>query len=97
VVGEVGVELDALLEVLDAFEAADVLEEVEVAEGVDAGADQAVPVHALQLDVGVVALELEVERLREVDVRPLDRVHVLARGLELPEVKVLWEHLHLIN
>ena len=91
---EVAIELDALFEVLNAFQAADVLQEVEVAEGVDACADQPVPVHALQLDVGVVALELEVQGLREVDVRTLDRVHVFAGGLELTEIKVLREHFH---
>jgi hypothetical protein len=96
VVGEEGVELDALLEVLDGFEAADVLEEVEVAVGVDAGADEAVPVDALEANVGVVLLEGKGERLAEVDVGTLDCVHVLAVHLKLIEIEVLGEDLHLI-
>jgi hypothetical protein len=94
VVGEEGVELDALFEVLDGLHAADLLEEVEVAVDVDAGADQSVPVDALQLDVGVVLLELEVDRLVEVDVGPLYCVHVLSGHLELVEVEILGEDLH---
>ena len=47
VICEVAIELQTLLEVLRGFETADVLEEVEVPVGVDAGADQAVPVDAL--------------------------------------------------
>ena len=56
VVGEEGVELEALLEVLGGLEATDVLEHVEVAVGVGAGLDETVPVDALELDVGVVLL-----------------------------------------
>ena len=95
-VSEEGVELDALLEVLDGFEATDVLEEVEVAVGVNAGADEAVPVDALEANVGVVLLEGEGERLAEVDVGTLDCVHVLAVHLKLIEIEVLGEDLHLI-
>jgi len=94
VVGEELIELEALLEVFDGLEATDVLEEVEVAVGVDASADQSVPVDALQLNVGVVDLEVEVEGLGEVDVGTLDRVHVFSHGLELVELEVLGEHLH---
>ncbi len=94
VIGEEGIELEALFEVLDSFHATDLLEEVEVAVDVDAGPDQAVPVDALQLDVGIVLLELEVDRLVEVYVRSLDRVHIHAGHLKLVEVKVLGEHLH---
>ncbi len=57
VVCEVAVELKTLFEVLGGFETADVFEEVEVAVGVDASANQAVPVDALKLDVRVVDLE----------------------------------------
>jgi hypothetical protein len=96
VVGEERVELDALLEVLDGFEATDVLEEVEVAVSVDAGADEAVPVDALEADVSVVLLEREGQGLAEVDVGTLDGVHVLAGHFKLVEVEVLWEDLHLI-
>ena len=75
---EEGVKLDALLEVLDGLEATDVLEELEIAEGVDASADKSVPVNTLQLNVGVVLLERERQCLGEVDVRALDSVHILA-------------------
>jgi hypothetical protein len=95
VISEEGIELDALFEVLYGFEAADVLKEIEVAVGVDAGADKSVPVDALELDVGIVLLEGEVERLAEVDVGTLDGVHVLASHLELVEVEVFGEDLHL--
>lgn len=53
------------------------------------------PVDALDANVGVVLLELEVDGLEEVDVGTLDGVHVVARHLELVEVKVLGEDLHL--
>jgi hypothetical protein len=95
VVSKEGIELDALFEVLYGFEAADVLEEIEVAVGVDAGADKSVPVDALELDVGVVLLEREVKRLAEVDVRTLDSVHILASHLKLVEIEVFGEDLHL--
>lgn len=52
---------------------------------------------ALELDVGVVLLELEVDRFVEVDVGALDGVHVLSRHFKLVEVEVLGEHLHLIS
>jgi hypothetical protein len=94
VVGEKCIELDALLEVLYGLHAPDLLEEVEVAVDVDAGPDKSVPVDALQLDVGIVLLELEVDGLVEVDVGALDRVHVLSGHLELVEVEILGEHLH---
>ena len=96
VVGEEVVKLDALSEVLLRFEASDVLHHVKVAEDVHAGAHKPVPVDALDFDVGVVLLELKLDRLSEVDVRPLDRVHVLASHLELIEVVVLWEDLHFL-
>ena len=94
VVREEGVELKTLLEVLDGLEASDVLGEVEVAVSVYASSDQPVPVDALQFHVCVVLLERKVERLTEVNVWPLDSVHVFAGHLELVEVEVLWEHLH---
>jgi hypothetical protein len=95
VIRKEGIELNALFEVLYGFEAADVLKEIEVAVGVDAGADESVPVDALELDVGVVLLEGEVKRFAEVDVRTLDGVHVLTSHLKLVEVKVFGEDLHL--
>ena len=94
-VSEEGIELNALLEVLDGLHASDLLQEVEVSVDVDARTDQSVPVHALDAQVRVVLLELEVHGLVEVDVRSLDRVHVVTRHLELVEVKILGEHLHL--
>lgn len=60
VVGEEGIDLEALLEVSGALVAADVLHEFEVAVGVDASTNHSVPVDALQFDVGVVLLEREV-------------------------------------
>jgi hypothetical protein len=96
VVGEEGVELDALLEVVDCLKTADVLHEVEVAVGVDARANESVPVHALQLNVGVVLLEGEVQCLAEVDVWSLDGVHVFTRHFELGELKVLGEDFHFV-
>ncbi len=95
VVSEECVKLDALLEVLDSLHASDLLQEVEVSVCVDACADEPVPVHALDSNVGIVLLELEVDSLEEVDVGTLDSVHILACHLKLVEIKVLWEHLHL--
>lgn len=95
-VSEEGVELDALLEVSCGLETADVFHEVEIAVRVDARADQPVPVHALQLNVRVVLLEREIQGLAKVDVWTLDGVHVLARHVELGELKVLWEHFHFV-
>ena len=94
VVREGIVELDALGEVSGGFEAVDVLREVEVAVGVDACLNHPVPVHALQLDVGVILLELKVERLSEVDVGPLDCEHVLLGHFELSKLEVLGQDFH---
>ena len=93
-IGEESIELDALLEVLRRLQASDVLEEVEVSICIDACFDHSVPVDALQLDVGVVLLEVEVESATEPNVGTLDSVHVLTRHFKLVEVKVLWEYLH---
>lgn len=95
VVREEIVQLYALLEVLDSLEASDVLEELKVTVDVDASPNESVPVDALQLHIGVVLLELEVNRLTKVNVWPLDRVHVLSRHLKLVEIEVLGEHLHI--
>ena len=95
VVSEERIELDALFEVLYGFEAADVLEEVKIAVGVHAGADESVPVDTLQLNVSVVLLEREVKRLAKVYVGTLDGVHVLASHLKLVEIEVFGENLHL--
>lgn len=95
VISEECVQLDALLEVLDGLHASDLFQEVKVAIDIDACADESVPVDALNADVGIVLLELEVDSLEEVDVGALDGVHVVARHLELVEIKVLGEDLHL--
>ena len=92
VIGEETVELDALLEVLRCLEALDILEEFEVAVGVDASSDESMPVDTLQLNVGVVLLEVEI--WCKPDVGTLDCVHVLTRHFKLVEIKVFWEYLH---
>jgi len=97
VVSEESVQLDALLEIFDGLHASDLLQEVEVTINVDACSDQSVPMDALESDVGVVLLELEVNCLEEVNVRALNGVHVVARHLKLIEVEVLGEDLHLNN
>ena len=93
-VGEDGVEAEALGEVLGGLEAADVLHEVEVAVSVDASPDHSVPVNALQLDVRIVLLELKVESLAKVDVWAFDGMEVFSGHLELSELEVLGEHFH---
>ena len=93
-VGEEGVELDALLEILYCFNASNLLKEIEVTINVDASSDQSVPMHTLQLDVGVVLLKLEVNSLKEVNVGSLNRVHIHSQHLKLVVIKVLGEHLH---
>ena len=96
VVGEEGVELEALSKVFGGLHAADVVEHVEVAVGVHAASDQSVPVDTLQLQVGVVLLELEVHEESKVDVWTLNGVLVLTSHLELVEVEHFREHLHFV-
>ena len=96
-VSEESVQLDALLEVFDGLHASDLLQEVEVTIHINACPDESVPVNALNSNVGIVLLELEVHSLEEVDVGALDCVHVLFRHLKLVEVKVLGEDLHFYN
>ena len=95
VVGEERVELQALLEVLGRLQATNVFQHVEVAVRVCAGLDQAVPVHALQTHVRIVLLKAEVHGRVEADVWALNRVHIFTGHLELAEVEVFGEHLHL--
>ena len=59
-IGEESIELDALFEVFCRFEASNVLEEIKVAVCIDTRFDHALPVDALQFDIRVVLLELEV-------------------------------------
>ena len=87
VLSEEGIDLVALFKVLNGFEAADFLEEIELALGVYAGVDISVPVNVLELDIGVVLLDGEVERLVEVDAGWLDDFHELESHLELVEVE----------
>jgi hypothetical protein len=96
VVCEESIELDALFEVFDGFEASNVLEEIEISEYVDACSDESVPVDTLDLDVGVILLELESDGLSEVDVWSLNSVHVFTCHFELVEIEVFWEHLHFL-
>ena len=53
--------------------------------------------HALETNIGIVLLEREVHRAVEPDVRSLDRVHVFTSHLELSEVEIFGEYLHLGN
>ena len=94
VVGKEGIKGEALSEVLGGLEAADVVEHVEVAVGVDAATEESVPVDTLQLQVGLVLLEVEVHGTAEVDVWALDAVLVLTSHHKLVHVEILWEHLH---
>ena len=94
VVSEEVVELDGLLEVFNCFETSDMLEEVEVSKDVDTSLDKSVPVDGLELDIGVVLLELPSDGLAEVDVWSLDALCVFSGHFELAKVEVFWEHLH---
>ena len=95
VVGEVSVKRQTLSEVLGGFEAADVLEEVEIAESVNACIDESVPVNALQAQVGVIFLEGEVNCVVEVDIWTLNSVRLFhASQLELGLVEVFGENSH---
>jgi hypothetical protein len=76
VVSEEGVELDTLFEVFNSLHASNLLKEIKVAVNINAGSDESVPVHALNPNVGIVLLELEVNGLIEVDVGTLNGVHV---------------------
>ena len=95
VVCEEGIELKALFEVFNSFKAADVFQVVEVPVCVYTSANQSVPVNALQFHIGVVILEVEVHLFSKVNIRTFDRVHVLTSHLELVEVEVFREDLHL--
>ena len=96
VIGEEAVQLYALFEVLDSLHASEILKELKVAINVNASSDHSVPMDALKLDVSVVLLELKVQSKTEVNVWSLDGVHIFTRHLELSEIKVLGENLHLL-
>ena len=97
VVGEEGVELQALLEILGGLEATDVLQHIKIAVCVGTGLNESMPMHTLKLDVGVVLLKVEVHARAEADVWSLDSVHVFTSHLELVKVEVFWEHLHFLK
>lgn len=90
-----GVQLNALFEILNGFCASNLFKEIEVAVYIDTGSDKSMPMHTLNLDVGIILLELEVYCFIEVYVRSLNCVHVASCHLKLVEIKVFWEHLHL--
>ena len=94
VVGIESIKLEALLQVFGDLEAADVVEHFSISISVDAASEESMPVNTLQLDVGVVLLEVEVHETTEVDVWSLDAMLVLTCHHELVEVKHFWEHLH---
>ena len=81
-------------EVFIGFETADVFKHVEVSIGIDASSNKSLPMDALELDVGVILLELELHEESEVNVWALDGVLVLTGHDELVEIKHLWEDLH---
>ena len=92
--GKERIEWNTLLEVLRGFQAFDIFQEFKVSISVYTSTDYSLPVDALELDVRVVLLEIEVKRWSEVNVRALDCVHVIASHFELIEVEVLGEDLH---
>ena len=94
VISEEGVQIEALFEVLDDLLAAELLHHVEVAILVDAGVQQSVPMHALQLDVRVVVLVLETKSPGEIDVGPLEDKHSLLTPSKLLQIVVFRENLH---
>ncbi len=53
------------------------------------------PVDALQFQVSIILLEVEVEGFVKVNVWPLDSELVLPSHAELGELEVFWEHFHL--
>ena len=95
-VGEESIELNALLEILDGLEASNVFQEIEISVNINACSDKSMPMNALQFDVSVVFLELEVDGNTEVDVGSLDCVHIFTSHLELIELEVFWKYLHIL-
>ena len=89
------VQLDALSEVFNSLKTSNVFKEIEVSVNIDACTDKSMPVNALKLNISVIFLELELDGFSEVNIWPLDGVHVLTSHLELIEVEVLWEDLHI--
>ena len=94
VLSEESIQRHTLLEVLCRLEALDVFQELEVSISINTGSNDSLPVDALQLDVGVVLLEVEVQGRTEINVGALYRVHIITSHFKLIEVEVLWEDLH---
>ena len=94
VLGEECIQRHTLLEVLCRLKALDVFQELEVSVSINTGSNDSLPVDALQLDVGVVLLEVEVQGRTEINVGALDRVHIITSHFKLIEVEVFWEDLH---
>ena len=97
VIGKEGIKSKALLEIFGGLDASNVLEEVKVTMNINASSNKSLPVNALQLQIGIIVLVLEVEGLAEIDVWSLDRVHVLSGGLELMEIEVLRKYFHYVK
>ena len=94
VLGEECIQRHTLLEVLCRLKALDVFQELEVSVSINTGSNDSLPVDALQLDVGVVLLEVEVQGRTEINVGALNRVHIITSHFKLIEVEVFWEDLH---
>ena len=94
VLSEESIQRHTLLEVLCRLKALDVFQELEVSVSINTGSNDSLPVDALQLDVGVVLLEVEVQGRTEINVGALDRVHIITSHFKLIEVEVFWEDLH---
>ena len=94
VLGEECIQRYALLEVLCCLKTLDIFQEFEVPISVHACSNYSLPVDALQLDIGVVLLEVEVQGRTEINVGALNRVHIITSHFKLIEVEVFWEDLH---
>ena len=95
VISEEIVKLNALAEVLNGLKASEIFKELKVSVNIEASSNKSMPVDALNFDVSVVFLELEVDHLNEIDVWPLDSVHVFSSHLKLIEIVVFGEYLHI--
>ena len=94
VLGEECIQRYTLLEVLCCLKTLDIFQEFEVPISVHACSNYSLPVDALQLDIGVVLLEVEVQGRTEINVGALNRVHIITSHFKLIEVEVFWEDLH---
>ena len=53
------------------------------------------PMNTLKFHIGIILLEVEIQCFIEVDVWPLDSEVILPSQVELGELEILWEYLHL--